>query len=250
GSDLSLPARTRDDPAMRAAALLFGTCLLLTFPAGIIADDGLAAVQARILRWESAMKKFEQADRDQPPSPGGVLFVGSSSIRLWDLEESFPGVDAVNRGFGCSHVADSVHYFDRIVATHKPRVIVIYAGDNDIAGRKTPCRVLEDFRQFVAKVDQTLPDTKVVFIAIKPSRQRWNLVHRMRAANALIKAECLDSDHLEFVDVDTPMLGEDGTPREELFAKDGLHLSSAGYELWTDLVRPHLPVRSVSSDAP
>ncbi|QDU38132.1 GDSL-like Lipase/Acylhydrolase [Maioricimonas rarisocia] len=235
---------------MRAAASLFAACLLLTAPAGVHADDDPAsAEQARILRWESAIQKFEQADRDEPPAAGGVLFVGSSSIRLWDLEKSFPGLDAINRGFGGSHTADAVHYFDRIVAPHKPRVIAMYAGDNDIAGNKPPCQVLDDFRQFVSKVEETLPGTKVVYIAIKPSLKRWNLVHKMRAANALIEAECVEKDHLEYVDIDAPMLGEDGMPREELFANDGLHLSPAGYELWTELVRPHLSVETVSTGA-
>lgn len=226
---------------MRAAALLPAVCLLLTLPAALrAADDADAAEQARIRRWESAIQKFEQADRDNPPTAGGVLFVGSSSIRMWDLDKWFPDLDATNRGFGGSHIADSVHYFDRFVTPHKPRIIVLYAGDNDIAGNKSPCRVLDDFRKFVAKVEKSLPGTKVVFIAIKPSLRRWNLVLRMRAANALIAAECAENDLLEYVDIDAPMLGEDGMPRKELFAKDGLHLSPAGYELWTELLEPHL----------
>ncbi len=209
--------------------------LLVQLPCFAVADDTPA-----FERWESAIAAFEQQDREQPPQPGGVLFIGSSSIRRWDLDASFPDLHAVNRGFGGSQVADSVHFADRIVFPHRPRIIVMYAGDNDLAAGKTPCRVHEDFQAFVAKVRAELPEAKVVFIAIKPSLKRWNLIHRVRAANALVSATCVEDPLLTFVDVDAPMLGADGQPRPELFVSDGLHLSEQGYEIWADLLRPHL----------
>ena len=195
-------------------------------------------------RWESTIEKFEAADRQSPPKPGGALFIGSSSIRLWDLDESFPDEEnLINRGFGGSHMADSTHYAERIAIPYKPRVIVVYAGDNDIAGNKTPQRVLSDYRAFVKKIHAKLPETRIAYIAIKPSISRWKLVDKMRAANALIQKETESDQRLSFVDIDTPMIGDDGKPREELLAKDGLHLSKGGYKIWSDLVRPHLSVK-------
>lgn len=191
-------------------------------------------------RWEPVIAKFEEGDNATPPRAGGVLFVGSSSIRLWNLEKSFPGMQAVNRGFGGSEVADSVHFFERIIVPHKPRVIVLYAGDNDLSKGKTPCRVHGDVIEFLGKVEQHLPETRVVFIAVKPSIRRWEMVHKVRAVNALVNATAVDNERLAFVDVDAPMLGTDGRPRQELFVQDGLHLSEAGYKVWAELVRPHL----------
>jgi len=101
---------------------------------------------------------------------------------------------------------------------------------------------LADYRQFVAKVHAKLPKTRIVFVAIKPSISRWRLVEKMRAANSLIKAEADADDRLVFLDIDRPMIGDDGKPREELFKSDGLHLNPTGYELWSDLLRPHLKV--------
>lgn len=191
-------------------------------------------------RWEPAIQKFEEQDRENPPETGGVLFVGSSSIRFWDLEKHFPEQHPLNRGFGGSQVEDSVYFADRIVLPYEPRIIVMYAGDNDIAGGKSPCEVHADFEEFVNLVHEKLQDTRIVYIAIKPSLKRWNLVHRMRAANALIHATCAEDGRLEFVDIDTPMMGEDGRPRPELFIEDGLHLSPAGYDLWSKLIGEHL----------
>ena len=191
-------------------------------------------------QWSKEMAAFEQQDRAAPAKPGGIVFVGSSSIRLWDLGQSFPGMPILNRGFGGSQIVDSVNHAELLVLKHKPGIVVFYAGDNDIAAGKTPQAVAGDYKAFVSKVHATLPKTRVAFIAIKPSIQRWALVAKVREANALIRSYSEGDDLLGFIDVDGPMLGWDEKPRADLFVADGLHLSAKGYELWTRLVRPFL----------
>jgi len=191
-------------------------------------------------RWEPKIRQFEEQDRVKMPPADGILFVGSSSIVGWDVARWFPDLPVINRGFGGSQIADSVHFADRIVVPYRPRVIVFYAGDNDVASGKGPGRVLADYRRFVEKVHAALPQTRIVFVAIKPSLRRWHLVDTMREANRRIREVAEEDDRLVFVDVDAPMLGDDGKPRAELFKKDGLHLSDEGYKLWSSLVRPHL----------
>jgi lysophospholipase L1-like esterase len=189
--------------------------------------------------WGKEMAAFQQQDQT-PPAPGGIVFVGSSSIRLWDLAGSFPNLPVINRGFGGSQIIDSVAHADLLVIRHKPRTVILYAGDNDLAGGKTPQQVRDDFKTFVAKIYAALPATRVAFIGIKPSLLRWALIAQVRQANALIREYCDSDDRLGFVDVDGPMLGWDGKPRRDLLVADGLHLSPKGYELWTTLVRPFL----------
>jgi len=191
-------------------------------------------------RWEADIRAFEESDRAAPLSRGAILFVGSSSIRLWDLARSFPGLPALNRGFGGSCIRDSVRFVPRIVLPYAPAVIVFYAGDNDIAGGLTPAAVCDDYRAFVSAVHAGLPETRIVYIAIKPSTRRWNFAGAMREANALIKAAAAADPRLAFVELDRAMLGPDGTPRRELLADDGLHLSADGYALWAALLAPHL----------
>ncbi len=190
-------------------------------------------------RWESDIAKFEAADKKRLPTPGGVLFIGSSSIRMWKtLAEDFPGTPVMNRGFGGSEVSDSLHFADRIVLPYKPRAILIYAGDNDIGHGKSAETVLADFQRFVAKVHAKLPETRIGFIAIKPSLKRWNLAGEMKRANALVEAYCAKDKRLAYHDIWTPMLGKDGKPRPELFLKDGLHMTREGYQVWTKVIRP------------
>jgi len=118
--------------------------------------------------------------------------------------------------------------------------VLLYAGDNDIARGKSAEVVTRDFRKFVDVVRKKLPQTKIVFIAIKPSLARWKLAEEMHRANQAISAICGQNDALAYVDIYTPMLGDDGRPRPELFLKDGLHLNEKGYALWASLVRPLL----------
>ena len=198
------------------------------------ADDKVFA------RWEKAIAAFEQQDKEKPPPRNAILFAGSSSIRMWDVAKSFPGMDVINRGFGGSEIADSVHFADRLILKHQPRMVVLYAGDNDLANGKTPEQVLADFKAFVKAVHAELPKTRIAFISIKPSIRRWNLIDNIRKANSLIEGCCKQDERLLYTDVVKPMLGDDGKPRPELFTVDGLHMNAKGYELWTSLLKPHL----------
>jgi lysophospholipase L1-like esterase len=191
-------------------------------------------------RWEKTIAAFEEQDKEKPPPKKAILFVGSSSIRMWDLKKSFPTLDVINRGFGGSQIADSVHFASRLILKHEPRLVVFYAGDNDIAAGKKPEQVLEDFQALVAAIHKELPKTHVIFLSIKPSRARWKLVEIQQKANGLVADFCKKDERLLYVDVGKALLGEDGKPREELFAKDGLHLNDKGYELWTGVLKPHL----------
>ena len=217
----------------RRAFGLLGAALLLT---GVALD----AVAAEKRSWDEAISRFEEADKAQPPAPGGIVFVGGSSIRLWDLKESFPDQTLINRGFGGSQLIDSVQYADRIINKYRPRLVVVYAGDNDLAAGKSAEQVRDDYRALVAKIHTALPETKIVFLAIKPSIARAKLIETQKKTNQMIADDIARDPRLVFLDVGTPLLDVDGKPRPELFVKDGLHLSKAGYEIWTGLVAPLL----------
>lgn len=199
----------------------------------LMADDPSA-------KWEPEIKEFEEQDESSPPPQAGVLFVGSSSISLWDLEQSFPENKYINRGFGGSQIADSIAYLDQLVLKHKPKVVLMYAGDNDIAAGKSAEQVANDFMTFQMRINAQLPATKIMYIAIKPSIKRWDMYPKMSDANQRIADYCKTDPRLTYLDIATPMLGVDGTPKPGLFAKDGLHLNDEGYKVWTSVVAPHL----------
>jgi lysophospholipase L1-like esterase len=195
-------------------------------------------------KWEADIKIFEASDKTNPPPKGAILFVGSSSIRLWkSLAQDFPEHKVINRGFGGSQLADSVAFADRIVIPYRPEMVLLYGGDNDIAAGKPPEQVFADFKSFVQKVYAKLPGVPVAYISIKPSIVRWQLVDKIKAANRMIEVYSITRKNprlIIFIDVFTPMLGTDGEPRKELFISDGLHLNAKGYELWTSVIKPYL----------
>ncbi len=150
----------------------------------------------------------------------------------------------INRGFGGSQIGDSVKYVDRIVLLYRPKAVVFYAGNNDLAAGKPPERLLKVFQQFVAKVHEALPRTRIPFIGVKPSPSRWKLKDKVIETNRLMEQYCHSDSRLSYVDVYTPMLGTDGLPREELFIADKPHMNRAGYELWAARVKPLVEARA------
>ena len=125
-------------------------------------------------RWEKSMQRFEAADRQRAPKPGGILFVGSSSIRLWDTDKWFPGQGVINRGFGGSQIADVSYFADRIVLRYRPKLIVVYAGDNDVAAGKSAQRVFDDYRAFTTEFDEVVA-AETLCDAEEMNRLRQNL---------------------------------------------------------------------------
>lgn len=182
------------------------------------------------------MSEFEARDKATPPQAATLLFVGSSSIRMWDLGKSWPGAPAINNGFGGSTLADSIHHFDQLFKPYDPSAIILYAGDNDISNGLTPDEVVADFKILAGKIKTQFPGTPVIFIAIKPSQKRASLWTQMKETNDAIAAICKKEAGLHFADIARPMLKEATPPPTEWFLDDGLHLSTMGYKRWTAVI--------------
>lgn len=198
----------------------------------------------KVDRWEKDIAAFETADAKKPPPPNALLFIGSSSIVGWKtLATDFPTHVSINRGFGGSQLADSVRYAPRIVWPYQPRMVLLYAGDNDLASGKTPEKVESDWIDFVKVVREKVPEAPIAFIAIKPSPSRVKLMPKAAEANARIKKWTEDNKESKtvYIDIWSPMLNAAGEPRAEFFGKDMLHMNREGYKLWTQIVAPFLP---------
>ena len=201
-------------------------------------DDGRSAVGAR---WRSVLQGYARDDLRNPPPAGGVVFIGSSSISHWtQLAADFPNHPVVGRGLGGARLDDCTQLVDRLVLPYRPRAVVVYAGDNDLAEGATPDEVLNDYLKLVERIRSARPGTRVVFVSIKPSPARAALLPAMRSANTLIAAYARRDAELAYVDVFTPMLDADGHPQAALFDPDGLHLNAGGYALWQKALAPHL----------
>lgn len=219
--------------------------LLLLFLFIILSLQGAVVAAQDVVQnfWEQEIQKFEAADKLNPPPKNAVLFVGSSSIRMWStLAEDFPFAQVINRGFGGSEMSDLSYFSNRIVIPYLPKIIVVYSGDNDIPNGKTAETILNDFKNFVTIVHQYSPSTDIIVLPPKPSPSRWKWEKQYRETFSLLKAFCFSNKQagLVFVDVFSPVLDEKGQPRPELFLEDMLHLNADGYKLWKNVLAPVL----------
>lgn len=192
------------------------------------------------MQWyETEVRAVETALPSRPP-PSPVVFYGSSSIRLWgSIAQDLQEPTVLNLGFGGSTLAACAYYFDRLVAPQKPRRLVLYAGDNDLGDGALPQDVLSSLRKLLSRMDQTLGLIPFTFLSIKTSPARWHLRDHIRQSNELVRKELAGRPCSNFIDVAKPLLDARGTPIEHFFAEDGLHLSHAGYQVWTRVLRGH-----------
>ncbi len=191
-------------------------------------------------KWEKVITEFGHYDAKNSFPEDAILFVGSSSIGLWKTARCFPEYPVINRGFGGSTIHDVNLFVDRIVIKYQPKVIVFYAGDNDIAKDTPPQVVKQNFTKFVQKVHNALPDTPIIFISIKVSGARWSLWPKMQRANSLIRKYVAQNKKLYYLDLATPLLDKNAAPNESLFLEDKLHLNEKGYDIWTSLLKTKL----------
>jgi hypothetical protein len=193
-------------------------------------------------KWEKEIANYEQADKTNPPPKGGIVFIGSSTIRRWTtLASDFPGQPVINRGFGGSEIVDSTHFADRIIFPYEPKMVFLRAGGNDLWAGKSPEQVFADFKDFVAKVQSRLPKAEIVFMSLSPSIARWKQADKEKAMNQMVAAFIKDKQGLKYIETYSFPLGPDGQPQPELFVQDKLHFSPAGYRLLAEKVRPFMP---------
>ncbi len=193
-------------------------------------------------RWEKEIAAYEAADRANPPPKGGIVFIGSSTVRLWKtLQKDFPDHHVINRGFGGSQIVDATHFAERIVFPYEPRMVVLRSGGNDIHAGKSAEEVFADFRAFVTKVHARLPEAAIVYVSLCPAPIRWAERDANKELNRMVERYVRRRPYLKYAETYDMVLGSDGQVRRELFVADQLHLNAEGYRLLADRVRPVLP---------
>lgn len=186
---------------------------------------------------------FKKQDSVTFPPKNAILFVGSSSFTKWtDVQNYFPAHTIINRGFGGSSLTDVIRYTADIIFPYQPKQILIYCGENDIAGDSTVTGkiVFERFKQLFTDIRNKFPKIPLAYISMKPSPSRWNMKERMLKGNALIKKYLKKKANTAFINVWKNMLGPDGKPIEEIFIEDRLHMNAKGYAIWQKLIEPVL----------
>ncbi|AKD03837.1 SGNH/GDSL hydrolase family protein [Pontibacter korlensis] len=222
---------------MRKLYLYFWLLLAL-----LVATQGQSLAQQNHPPFWEEIQQYKQQDASQMPPKNAILFVGSSSFRLWEnMQEMFPKHTVINRGFGGSNLLDLKRYLNDIVFPYQPKQIVIYSGENDIASDTVQApEVLERFQDVFLEIRKEMPQVPVVFVSIKPSPSRAKYKPIIEEANQLIKQYLKTQPKTRFVDVYTPMLKLSGKAKPDIFIQDSLHMNQQGYQIWTKRITPHL----------
>jgi len=211
--------------------------LSLAFFAGIVHSN---AQDPR--RFNSQIEALLQQDHPVEPGKELALFTGSSSVRMWkDIAGYFPEYHVINNGFGGSHFSDLIHYYEELILEFHPDYLFIYEGDNDIAGGKKPRKVIKEARLLIDRIQKDLPETKVVLISPKPSVARWHLRKKYQKLNKKLERLCNKTVNLEYADVWSAMLDENGQVLTGIFLDDNLHMNKKGYAIWGEVIGELLP---------
>jgi len=226
---------------IKTTMLRFALTLLLVTSAFAEAPKTAAPVVTGPAKWAKNIAAFEEADKTTPPPANGIEFVGSSTMVKWKTwKEDFAGLPVFNRGFGGSQSTDVLFYLDRVVLKYKPKTIVFYAGDNDLGAGKKAKDVIATWKKIMARLTKELPETKVIYLSLRPSIKRLALFDEQQKTNAGIKASMEGKANLQFVDLTSALVDKEGKPNGALLLEDKLHLNADGYKVLTGIVTPLL----------
>ena len=188
------------------------------------------------------IKAFERLNV-QPIPKNGLLFIGSSSIRLWKtLAQDMAPYPVVQRGYGGAHLRDAIFFSQALLGNGQPAMIIGFIA-NDIKGvpeDERPQRVKRLFKYFVKQVRKRYPKTPFLWVEITPTQSRWAQWKAIQKVNQKIKDYCEKKANLYFVETATAFLTAEGLPRTELFVEDQLHLNQQGYALWSRLIKQEI----------
>lgn len=207
--------------------------LLLGYTSTLFAQDPT--------RFQSEIDELKAKQFQIDDSKEIVVFTGSSSIRMWrDVQTFYSDINAINTGFGGSHMSDLLFYLDELVLKHKPQKVFIYEGDNDVSDSKKSVNILITTTQVVNRIKESLPEAEILLISPKPSISRWQLKENYEQLNGMLEKYSSTTEGVTFIDVWNPMLNEQGTPLSDIFLEDNLHMNSKGYEIWGRVIGEYL----------
>ena len=198
--------------------------------------------------FESQVKALEELDAAETFPDNYILYIGSSSIRLWDsIHKDMAPYNSVKRGYGGAHFYDLIHFTDRLVTPHKNAKAIVCFVANDLTGiwdtpkiKIRPDQLNRLFSYFTKQVEKIAPEMPIFLIEITPTPSKWGIWNKTAKANDLMKTYCESKENIHFISTRQDFLDENQLPRPELFIEDQLHLNREGYKLWAQIVKSNL----------
>lgn len=224
----------------RSSFPLQGLLGLLLLSCGLAFAEQTPTKRPDPARFAKEIAKFDAEETSAtPPARGGIVFTGSSSVRMWKVNEAYPDLPVLNRGFGGSVANDLSVYFDKVVLRYQPKLLVVYTGSNDLNAKLTVDEALADYTKFLTTVHEKLPNIRVIVNSVKYAEKRLTQMDSVRQLNEKLEAWCKAHEWTRWVESSAHLLDASGKPRTaEVYKEDKLHLNEKGYAEWNAIVGP------------
>jgi lysophospholipase L1-like esterase len=200
-------------------------------------------------QFEQEVSLLESLDLEEKAGEKDLLFIGSSSIRLWDnIQVDMYPYSSVKRGYGGAHFYDLIHFSERLVKNHYPKAILIFVanditGSNDfinLVGDISPNEVKKLFRYNYKSIRRIHKHIPIFLIETTPTPKRWKVWNKILQANKKLERFCKQETNLYFISTRDKFIGDDGLLIQSLFLNDELHLNVDGYKLWSSVIKSKL----------
>ena len=199
--------------------------------------------------FENEILNLEQLDLTKIADKSNLLFIGSSSIRLWNnIENDMHPYKPIKRGYGGAHYYDLIHFTERLITNHSPKAILIFVA-NDITGSNdifktnndlSPKEVKKLFKYCYKSIRKIHKQVPVFVIETTPTPSRWDVWDKISEANDLINSYCESKLNLHFITTRDKFINDNGLPIKSFFISDELHLNNKGYNLWSEIIKEKL----------
>mgnify|MGYP003915282687 CR=1 FL=1 len=216
-------------------------CALFLATSAVFAADEVLTDKSSSAKVMALYQKVLAGAQKAPPSPGGIICLGSSHMQLWKgVKEDLAPLIVHNYGIGGSRMNQAAdHFVENLAIPFKPRAVILYEGSNDINAGAKPEEVLANFRRLYGKLHAALPQARLYVLSVVPSPgKRFLKIAELRETNKLLAKECATQPWMKFIDITEPLIGADGQPREELFRPGDIHMLPAGYAVWKSVIAP------------
>ena len=195
-----------------------------------------------ILRYQNDINKYQKENKRLSNRSCDVLFLGSSSINLWDtIYADFAPLKLIRRSYGGATLRDMIYNYATIAKGYKPKAIVLYV-ENDLGSHKegvNAVKCFDLFRIFIAKLKKEYPNTPLFVVSLKPSQHKADQLKDQLIVNTLLQQNATEQQYT-YIDITKVMYDEAGNLRTDIFKEDNLHMNAEGYKLWTAIIKPYL----------
>ena len=195
-----------------------------------------------ITRYQGDINRYQKENKRLKDLSCDVLFLGSSSINLWDtIYEDFAPLKLIRRSYGGATLRDMIYNYNTIAKGYTPKSILLYV-ENDLGNHKegvNAVKCFDLFRIFIDKLKKDYPNTPLIVVSLKPSQHKADQLKDQLLVNALLE-ENATAQGYTYVDITKVMYDEAGNLRTDIFKEDNLHMNAEGYKLWTAILKPLL----------